>query len=130
MDDFCIEKKIYFHDTDAGGVVYYGNYLEHLEEGRIELFLSKGVDIRELMGSGIFFPVVHAEMDYKSPARYMDTIRICTHIEKIGTSSISFQQTIFRGAQLLVKAVIVWVCVGADFRPIPVSAQIRKQLLA
>jgi acyl-CoA thioester hydrolase len=43
MDDSYIEKKIYYHDTDAGGVVYYANYLKYLEEGRSEYFLSKGL---------------------------------------------------------------------------------------
>jgi len=142
MADFCIERRIYYHDTDAGGVVYYGNYLEHLEEGRTEFCLDRGVDTRSLKDGGIVFPVVHIEIDYKSPARYMDTIRVFTRVEKIGTASIRFQQEIMRGEQLLIKAVTVWACtqvrpgqsdvagesVDGNFRAVPVPEEVRKRL--
>ena len=129
MADFCIERRIYYHDTDAGGLVYYGNYLKHLEEGRTEFCLSKGVDTRALKDSGVVFPVVHIEIDYKSPARYMELIRIATRVEKIGTSSIRFQQEITRDGQLLVKALTEWACVGNDFRAVPVPEDTHKRLL-
>ena len=88
MTDHYIDKKIYYHDTDAGGVVYYAKYLEHLEEARFEFCLSKGVSMVESAKAGAIFPVVHFEIDYKLPARYGDAIRIFTSIEKIGFSSI------------------------------------------
>jgi acyl-CoA thioester hydrolase len=130
MADFCIERRVYYHDTDAGGVVYYGNYLKHLEEGRTEFCLDRGVDPRALKDSGIVFPVVHTEIDYKSPARYMDLIQVCTRVEKIGTASIQFLQEITRDGQLLVKALTVWACVGKDFRAAPVPEDTKKKLLA
>ena len=58
MADHFIEKKIYYHDTDAGGVVYYANYLKHLEEGRFEFCLSKGISMVESAKEGVIFPVV------------------------------------------------------------------------
>jgi acyl-CoA thioester hydrolase len=129
MAEHVIERRIYYHDTDAGGVVYYADYLKHLEEGRTEFCLSRGVDAGRLKEQGIVFPVVHVEVEYKSPARYADTIRIATRIEKIGSSSIRFYQEIRRGEQLLVKASTVWACVGADFRSMPVPAEVSAKLL-
>jgi acyl-CoA thioester hydrolase len=128
MEDFSIERRIYYHDTDAGGVVYYANYLQHLEEGRTEFCRSKGVDTGALIAEGIAFPVVHVEIEYKSPARYGDTIRIITSVEKIGGSSIHFVQEIRRDAQLLVKAKTVWACVGRDFKSIAVGPDIAGKL--
>jgi acyl-CoA thioester hydrolase len=128
MADFCIERRIYYHDTDAGGVVYYADYLKHLEEGRTELCLSRGIDTGRLKEQGIVFPVVHVEVDYRAPARYADTISILTAVEKIGNASIHFSQEIKKAGQLLVKARTVWACVGTDMRSMAVPAEIREKL--
>jgi acyl-CoA thioester hydrolase len=129
MQEFSIERRIYYHDTDAGGVVYYANYLKHLEEGRTELCRTRGVDTGVLKEQGIVFPVVRVEASYKAPARYADIISIVTEIEKIGRSSIHFYQEIRRGAQLLVKAKTIWACVGSDFKSQAVPAEIVAKLL-
>ncbi|MDP3142443.1 MAG: thioesterase family protein [Candidatus Omnitrophota bacterium] len=128
MEDFFIENKIYYHDTDCGGVVYYAKYLEHLEEGRAQLCLSRGINLSEYAKNKVAFAVVHEEADYKSPARCSDTIRIFTQVERIGNSSISFVQEIKRGDTLLVKAKTVWACVGADFKTQTIPDEIRKRL--
>lgn len=128
MADFSIEKKIYYYDTDAGGVVYYGNYLKHLEEGRNEFCASKGMDLAKLAKSGVEFPVVHVEVDYKSPARYGDTVRIYTRLEKIGGSSLHFYQEIHRDDKLLIKARVVWACIDKEFKARPVPDEIKALL--
>ena len=125
-----IEKKVYYHDTDAGGVVYYGNYLKFLEEGRTEYCISRGVDIAGLFAGGISFVVVHVEVDYVSSARYGDVLAVETEVDKVGTSSVRFSQRIKRGEQLLVRSAVVWACVNRDFKAIPVSGDIRNALLA
>jgi acyl-CoA thioester hydrolase len=76
MADFSIEKKVYYHDTDCGGIVYYANYLKFLEESRSEYCLLRGVDLAALMREGTGFPVVHIEVDYKGAARYADTVQV------------------------------------------------------
>jgi acyl-CoA thioester hydrolase len=130
MADFSIEKKIYYYDTDAGGVVYYANYLKHLEEGRNEFCRSKGADLVELAKSGVEFPVVHVEVDYKSPARYGDTVKIYTRIEKIGGSSVHFFQEIKRDETLLIRAKTVWACIDKQFKVQPVPERVKGRLLA
>jgi len=128
MAEHFIEKKIYYHDTDAGGVGYYVNYLEHLEEGRFEFCLSKGVSMVEAAKKGAIFPVVHFEIDYKAPARYGDVIRIFTVIGKIGFSSIHFLQEIKRGELTLVKARTVWACVNEALKPQAIPKEIKQAL--
>jgi acyl-CoA thioester hydrolase len=130
MVDHCLERKIYYHDTDAGGVVYYGNYLKFLEEGRTELCLSRGVDTGVLFNQGVAFVVVHAEMDYKYPARYGDTIAVISRVEKIGSSSVHFYQEIRIGQTVAVTARVIWACVTTDFKTRPVDASVRQALLA
>jgi len=129
MKDHILEKNVYYHDTDAGGVVYYGTYFKFLEEGRTELCVSRGFDVRALYKEGISFVVVHAEADYKAPARYGDTVAIHTRVDKVGNSSIHFSQEIKKGASLLVSAKIVWACVGRDFKVQPVSDKVRAALI-
>jgi len=128
--DFYIENKIYYHDTDSGGVMYYGSYLEHLEEGRSGYCAYKGVDLLDLSRAGLIFPAVHLEIDYKNPARYGDVIRIFTDTDKIGNASISFIQEIRRGEISLAKAKTVWACVGIDMRPKRVPEDVKKALLS
>ncbi|MGE5307588.1 MAG: acyl-CoA thioesterase [Deltaproteobacteria bacterium] len=131
QQDFTIERRIYYHNTDAGGVVYYANYLKLLEEGRTEFCRSRGIDTGKLWAQGIGFPVVHVEVDYKSPARYADLIRIATRIEKVGNSSLHFSQEITRDGQLLVRAKTVWACVGGGqgFKSsIPLPAEVTAKL--
>lgn len=130
MKESYLEKKIYYHDTDCGGVVYYANYLKHLEEARTEFFLDLGIDLRELMEKGIYFVVSRVEMDYKSPAKYQDLIRVATRIEKIGFSTLHFFQKIFKDEKVLVEARTILVCVNNELRPIriPLSLKIEKEL--
>lgn len=128
MEDFHMDKKIYYHDTDAGGVVYYARYLEHLEEARTEYLRSIGIDVVRLAAGGIIFPVVHLEIDYKSPARYGDIIRIYTKPEKIGNASLHFSQEIKRGEAVILKAQTVWACVNKDLKVQRIPEDMRTKL--
>lgn len=129
MPDRGVERLIYYHHTDAGGVVYYGTYLALLEEGRTDYCLGRGVDTRLLLQEGIAFVVVHAAIDYAAPARYGDTVRIRTRVTRIGTSSIHFAQEILNGETLAVKAEIVWATVRLpQMQSIPVPDAVRVAL--
>jgi len=129
MADFYIEKRIYYHDTDCGGVVYYANYLKHLEEARTEFCRHKSIDLRKLSREGTLFVVIRLEIDYKSPARYQDKIRIFTKVEKVRHSSLEFAQEIMRGDSLLIRGKTIWVCVGENFKPKPIPRDIKKLFL-
>lgn len=112
-----LTKKIYYHDTDCGGVVYYANYLKHLEEGRTEYWYSRGIDIGALAKEHIYFVVAGISVKYKSPARYMDTITVATEVARQGRSSVEFAQRILRAQTVLIEASVTLVCVNGEFKP-------------
>ena len=75
--------KIYYEDTDCGGVVYYANYLKYFERARTEYLLSHGISVAELQQQGIYFLVTHAEVFYRSAAHYGETL----HVETVASAS-------------------------------------------
>jgi len=123
-----MKKKIYYHDTDAGGVVYYANYLKYLEEARTELLREEGVNIGELADKGILFAVKRTEINYKAPARYADTLTIMASISKVKNASLEFTQSIRRGDQTLVEANTQLVCINSNFIPQAIPEEVSQCL--
>jgi acyl-CoA thioester hydrolase len=89
-----MEIRIYYEDTDCGGVVYYGNYLKYFERARTEYLEERGLSITGLMKKGTVFVVVHAEVDYRSPARYGDRLVIETVVSDMTAASFTFSHVI------------------------------------
>ncbi len=116
MEAFYIEKKIYYHDTDCGGVVYYANYLKYLEEARTEFLLLKGIELVKLAEKNAMFVVARVEIDYKSPARYQDRIRISAAVEETKLSAVKFYQEIRKENTLLARARTTLVCVDNELK--------------
>jgi len=112
-----IDKKIYYHDTDCGGVVYYANYFKYFEEARTEYFSDKGVDIKQLSENNTLFAVRKIEVNFKSPARYGEQISVTTKIVKLKNASLDFFQEVKRQDIILVSAVTQIACICCDFRP-------------
>jgi len=123
-----LRKKIYYHVTDCGGVVYYSNYLKYFEEARTEFFLEKGIDIRELAKKGTLFAVKGVVIDYKAPASYGDNIIILTELNSIRNASMEFSQQVKVEDKLLVLAKTQLVCVDNNFRPKVIPAESLKCL--
>lgn len=88
-----MEVKIYYEDTDCGGVVYYANYLRYMERARTEYLAAKGYAVKKLMDEGTIFMVVRVEIDYKSPARYGDLIEIETWVSDVSRVTMVFNHT-------------------------------------
>ncbi len=115
-----LKIRMYYEDTDCGGVVYYANYLRYVERARTEFFESKGVRLRELMNEGVYFVVAEAALKYRSPGRYGDILAIETTIEKVGPASIVFRHSISREhtGEKLVETTVKLGCVGHDMKPL------------
>ena len=77
-----MEKRIYFHDTDAGGIVYYGNYLKYLEEARTEFLEKKNLSVKTFHERGLIYAVSKCTINYKSPARYDDLLTLRTTVTR------------------------------------------------
>jgi acyl-CoA thioester hydrolase len=123
-----ILKSIYYHDTDAGGVVYYANYLKYFEEGRTEYLKDRGVDISKVAKEGVLFVVRHVDIDYKSPACYGDVLEIFTRITKIKKLTVDFFHQAKKDGRLLVSANTQLVCIDSNFRPKAIPENIVKAL--
>jgi len=89
-----MEIKIYYEDTDCGGVVYYANYLKYFERVRTHYLEEQGVSVAGLMNEGTVFVVVRAELDYRSPARYGDTLLIDTVVSDRSAASVTFAHVV------------------------------------
>jgi acyl-CoA thioester hydrolase len=89
-----MEIRIYYEDTDCGGVVYYGNYLKYFERARTQYLEDRGLSVARLMKEGTVFVVVHADVDYRSPARYDDRLSIETVVSDMTAASFTFSHVI------------------------------------
>ncbi|MCS6296180.1 MAG: YbgC/FadM family acyl-CoA thioesterase [Nitrospira sp.] len=85
-----MEIRIYYEDTDCGGVVYYANYLKYFERARTHYLEARGLSVAGLREQGTQFVVVHAEVDYRSPGRYGDTLVIDTSLADASQASVTF----------------------------------------
>mgnify|MGYP001488176152 CR=1 FL=1 len=85
-----MEVRIYYEDTDCGGVVYYANYLRYFERARTRYLEERGLSVAGLRDQGTQFMVVHAELDYRSPARYGETLMIETTLAEVNQASFTF----------------------------------------
>jgi acyl-CoA thioester hydrolase len=123
-----IKTKIYYHHTDCGGVVYYANYLNFLEEARTEFFAEKGFSIKELSAGGTMFVVARQEIDYKAPAVYGDILETRTKIGEMSAVKIVFENEIYNQKdQLITKAKTILVCVDSKFKPKAIPEEIRSK---
>lgn len=117
------EVRIYYEDTDAGGVVYHANYLGYLERGRTEFLRNRGLSVRQLADDGCVFPVVRIEIDYRASAVLDDLLTITTVPIAVGKTSFTVRQTILRSIdnRTLVEAMVTLVCVrpGMKARRLP-----------
>jgi acyl-CoA thioester hydrolase len=86
-----MDVHIYYEDTDCGGVVYYANYLRYMERARTEYLAAKGYSVKKLMDEGTIFMVLRVEVDYRSPARYGDTIEIETWVRNVTRATMIFE---------------------------------------
>jgi acyl-CoA thioester hydrolase len=119
MSTFSWPVRVYWEDTDAGGVVYYGNYLKFLERARTEWLRSCGFSQQALAKDpGIIFPVMDLRIHYKRPARLDDELVVSCEARPRGAVAIRFAQRISAGAQTLAEAEVQVACVDAvSFRP-------------
>jgi acyl-CoA thioester hydrolase len=104
--------RIYFEDTDAGGLVYHANYLRFAERARTEALRAMGLPHSEMMlQHGMIFVVRHVELDYQRPARLDDSLTVETATVSVGGASVKLRQRVSRGAETLVVVDLTLVSV-------------------
>jgi acyl-CoA thioester hydrolase len=111
--------RIYYEDTDAGGIVFYANYLKFFERARTEWLRAAGVGQQELLAQhSAIFVVKNVNLDYHAPARLDDELTLTLAVAKLGAASVQFAQQAWRGDTLLTSASVKVGCVdAATMRP-------------
>lgn len=118
---FTWTVRVYYEDTDAGGIVYYANYLKFFERARTEWLRSLGIHQQDLLANeSVAFVVRSAAVDYLAAARLDDELQLTLAIDKLGRASVQFSQQAWRGNTLLASADVKVGCVdAATMRPRP-----------
>jgi len=126
---FSLPVRVYFQDTDAGGVVYHANYLNFMERARTEWLRSFGYSNAGLMKKyGVVFVVRSLRLDYLKPALLDEMLDATAQINEIGRSRITLLQTVRRNDEVLVEAEVHLVCVSIEsFKPVSVPDILREQ---
>jgi acyl-CoA thioester hydrolase len=118
--------RVYYEDTDAGGIVYYANYLKFMERGRTEWLRELGFEQDVLLEQNVAFVVKRVEMDNIAPARFNQELSIQSQIVELKSASMTFKQEIKNEQdQLLVSALIRIACVDlAAMKPRRIPAEL------
>jgi acyl-CoA thioester hydrolase len=126
---FTLPVRVYFQDTDAGGVVYHASYVNFMERARTEWLREHGYSNAGLMKElGVVFVVRSLKLDYLKPALLDDLLSVTAKIHDVGRSRISLLQTVRRGEELLTEAEVHLVCVDVQtFRPVSVPEVLKNK---
>jgi len=121
--------RVYFQDTDAGGVVYHANYLNFMERSRTEWLRTFGYSNAGMMKElGVVFVVRSLKLEYLKPALLDDLVQVTSQIKEIGRSRLNIHQTVLRGEDILVEGEVHLVCVDVKtFKPVSVPEVLRNQ---
>jgi acyl-CoA thioester hydrolase len=130
-EPFYWPVRVYYEDTDAGGVVYYANYLKFTERARTEWLRAMSFEQTDVAERhGVVFMVRSAAVEYLRPARFDDELRVSVELIKVGAGQIDLVQRVLRGDELLAVVTVKVVCVGLrTMRPTripqPLATRIR-----
>ena len=125
---FRIPVRVYYQDTDAGGVVFHAQYLAFMERARTELLNEAGIDLATIADEQrVLFLVFKLAVTYHRPARLNDLLSVSAEVAKIGRASLVFHQRVERGAELLVEADVTLALVDRDkLTPTRMPAQLER----
>jgi acyl-CoA thioester hydrolase len=125
-----IPVRVYYQDTDAGGVVFHAQYLAFMERARSELLNANGIDLaRFVERHGVLFVVHEIHVKYHLPARLNDLLSVSAEVGKMGRASFVFRQKVERGAELLVEADVSLALVDRNrMKPARMPAELEQAL--
>ncbi|MAT51802.1 MAG: tol-pal system-associated acyl-CoA thioesterase [Porticoccaceae bacterium] len=131
MSEFQMPVRVYVEDTDAGGIVYYVNYLKYLERARTEWFRDRGFEKPALFRDNLMFVVHSLNVNYHRPARLDDLLQATARVVQVGKTFFTMDQTVRRGDELLCAASVKVACVSRDkMRPSAIPEDVRRSALA
>ena len=124
-----LRVRVYFEDTDTGGIVYYATYLKFAERARTEWLRDLGADHSGLMATeGVMMTVKRCEAEFVAPARLDDLLEVHTSVEQLGGASMWLDQRVVRGAEPIANLRVRLACVNRVLRPAKLPARLRVAL--
>ena len=120
--------RVYYEDTDMGGVVYHANYLKYIERARSDYVRRLGNDQNAMRDDGIVWVIRRIEADYLASARFDDELTIETHFISRSGVRLTMGQLIKRGETEIFRATVTAVCMNAQGKPVRLPAEIRALL--
>jgi tol-pal system-associated acyl-CoA thioesterase len=116
--EFSLPLRVYIEDTDAGGIVYYVNYLKFMERARTEFMRSLGLDRQAIFNDALMFVVGGIALDYRAPARLDEDLHATASVTRLGGASLELWQRVRRGSEVLVEGTVTIACVDpATLKP-------------
>jgi len=126
-----IHFRVYYEDTDAGGIVYHGNYFRYAERARSELLRAMGFEQQHIRRDhDVVFVMRRAEIEYVKPAMLDDVLRLETHLQALGRTSMTMVQEVRRGEDLLASITVVLVAVTTALKPVRVPQPLTEAFKA
>ena len=114
-EQFSWPVRVYYEDTDAGGIVYYGNYLKFMERARTEWLRSRGIDVARLADTErLMFTVRAITLDFLQPARLSDNLDVSVAVGRMRKVSVELQQVVVRAGDVLCTGQVRLACVDVD----------------
>lgn len=117
--------RVYYEDTDMGGVVYYANYLRYIERARSDWVRTLGIDQNAMRDDGIVWVVRRVEADYLAASKFEDELMVETTMTEVTTARLVMDQVVRRGEVVIFRARVTAACMNAAGRPVRLPAEIR-----
>lgn len=117
--------RVYYEDTDMGGIVYHANYLRYIERARSDWVRQLGNDQNAMRDTGIVWVVRKIDAEFLSTAKFEDELVVETTMSKISNARLTIEQLVKRGEKPVFKAVVTAVCMNAEGKPVRLPAEIR-----
>ena len=126
---FEYKLKVYYEDTDSGGVVYYANYLKFIERARTDLIQKLGFSLNQLSSElDSLFVVKKISCEYLTSARLEDELIVKTKILEVKNASFTLCQNIFKSEKLIFTSEILMVCINSNGRPVKIPKKLSNLL--
>ena len=128
-ENFFYKLKIYYEDTDSGGVVYYANYLKYLERARTESLFSIGFSNKKIQDQFNSLIIVKScNIEYKKPAKFEDKLEVISEVQSFTKTSFLMKQSILRDNEIITDADVHLVSVDKNGKPSRIPDELKKKL--
>lgn len=126
-DAHRLDLRVYYENTDAGGIVYHADYLAFAERGRTEMLRDRGFAHAKLFAEqGVAFAVRAMNIDYQAPAKLDDLLSVESSVEKMGGASMTLKQKVMRDEKVLAILDVTLVCIDAQGRAVRIPNELRE----